>query len=149
VPTFSEIIIPILLLYALTDIFVLWQLKPYICLLEYEKTHHTDHLETLLPAEKRGAIWLMSAADHYVEFTTALGSYMRRMTMKSAVEKATHGEGLRVHRSHWVAYKAMLSLEKDGERFILTLRSGQRVPVSPKLAPEVQCRLDKDCPPAA
>lgn len=145
VPIFSEIVIPVLLLYILADLFVLWQIKRHICVLEYRNKHQSEHLETLLPAEKRGEVLLLSAADHYVEFTTTQGKHMRRMTMKAAVERAPQGEGLRVHRSHWVAYKAMLSLEKDGERYILTLRSGQRVPVSPKALPMVQCELSADC----
>lgn len=149
VPEFSDIFIPILLLYVIADLFVLWHLNGYICVQGYREKHKAKHIEALLPAEKRGEVWLMSAADHYVEFITAQGSHLRRMTMKAAVERACPDEGMQVHRSHWVAYKAMLSLEKDGERFFLTLRSGQRVPVSPKALPVVQCELSPDCVRAA
>lgn len=149
VPTFSDIFVPVLLLYALTDAFVLWQIQKKICFNTYQHQHKGEHITTLIPAEKRGAVVLMSAADHYVEFFTEHGSHLRRMTMKAAVEKANATEGMRVHRSHWVAYHAMLALEKDGERHILNLRSGHRVPVSPKYAAKVRCVLDIDCQQAA
>ena len=66
------------------------------------------------------------------------GRHMLRMTMKTAVAKTDAGKGLRVHRSHWVAYKAMLSLEKEGERHVLMLRNGQKVPVSRNKVAEVR-----------
>ncbi len=149
VPEFSEIFLPILLLYGMVDLFVLWQFKNKICMRHFERTHKQDSIETLLPTEKRGEVWLMSAADHYVEFTSEQGTHLRRMTMKAAVEKVPHGTGLRVHRSHWVAYSAMLSMEKDGERYFLILRNGKRVPVSPKNTPKVKCYLDANCQQAA
>ncbi len=145
VPGFADIFVPVLLLHGLADLFVLWQIKGNICVLEYSRKHERDHIETVLPTEKRGEVWLISAADHYVEITTQNGTHMHRMTMKAAVEKAGPDEGLRVHRSHWVAYAAMLSLEKDGERNMLTLRSGERVPVSQKNVAKVRCFLDEDC----
>jgi len=149
VPAFSDIFVPVLLLYGLTNAFVLWQTQKHICFKAYQRQHKDEHITTLIPAEKRGDVLLMSAADHYVEFFTEQGSHLRRMTMKAAVEKANAAEGMRVHRSHWVAYHAMLALEKDGERYILTLRSAQRVPVSPKYAAKVRCLLNVDCQQAA
>jgi len=144
-PVFTEILIPVLLIFGIVDIFVIWHLIPHICTRKFQKKHQTAHIETLLPANIRGEILLMTAADHYVELFTAQGSHMHRITMKTAVERMPSGKGLQVHRSHWVAYKAMLSLEKVGERYVLTLRSGQQVPVSPKALPIVRCELDVDC----
>jgi len=149
VPLFRDILIPVLLLFALFDIFIIWQVQSRICVRDYQEKHTSDHIETLLPAEKRGKVWLMTAADHYIEVFTDQGSHMHRITMKAAVDRVEKNEGLRVHRSHWVAYEAMLSLEKNGERFFLTLRNGQKVPVSPKALPVVQCHLDVDCRQAA
>lgn len=149
VPEFGEIFLPILLLYGLAHLFALWQIKEKVCLLHFERTHKQDHFDTLLPTEKRCDIWLMSAADHYVEFTSEQGTHLHRMTMRSAVENVEKGVGMRVHRSHWVAFAAMLSMEKDGERFFLTLRHGARVPVSPTNAPKVACYLDENCRQAA
>lgn len=137
-PGFSDIFVPVLLLFGLTDAFVLWQTQKHICFQSFQRLHKDEHLSAHIPAVKRGAVVLMSAADHYVEFFTEHGSHLRRMTMKAAVEKAKPADGMRVHRSHWVAYAAMLALEKDGERHILTLRNGLRVPVSPSNAAKVR-----------
>jgi len=143
VPEFRSIFIPILLLYGLADMFVLWQFKKEICILDYAQKHNPSHLKSLLPADKRGEVWLISAADHYVEIFTDHGRHLRRMTMKAAVERAGAKDGLQVHRSHWVAFEAMLSMKKDGERFFLSLRSGQQVPVSRKQVKQVRNYLDE------
>lgn len=144
-PSYMEVFIPFFLLGILADDFILWHLKDRVCLRAYKRRHKADTIETLLPSEKRGEVWLISAADHYVEITTRNGTHMHRMTMKAAVEKAGPSKGLRVHRSHWVAFAAMMSLEKDGERTMLTLRNGQRVPVSQQTVAKVACFLDIDC----
>ena len=149
VPTRLEIFVPFLLLNGLVDIFILWQFKSQICLRAYKQRHKTQPINALLPTQKRNEIWAISAADHYVEIVTEHSRHMLRMTMKSAVAKTGEGEGLRVHRSHWVAYRAMLSHIKEGERYFLILRNGERIPVSPKMAPEVQRHLDKGQPIAA
>ncbi len=142
VPGFSDIFVPLLLLFGLTDAFVLWQTQRHICYNSYKQHHKADNLAALLPAEKRGAILRMSAADHYVEFFTERGSHLRRMTMKAAMEKADTAEGIQVHRSHWVAYSAMQALERDGERRFLTLRDGSRVPVSRRKVRALRAMLE-------
>lgn len=144
-PAFLILFLPIFLASLLASSFMLWQYKDRICLRVYKRLHKADSIKSLLPGEKRGEVWLISAADHYVEITTENGTHMHRMTMKEAVEKAGPSTGLRVHRSHWVAHCAMMVLEKQGDRYKLTLRNGQQVPVSPKNAAAVACILDADC----
>ena len=39
-------------------------------------------------------------------------------------------EGAQVHRSHWVAWEAVIGSERDGARLFLRLADGDRVPVS-------------------
>jgi len=142
VPTWLEIFVPFLLLIGLADIFILWQLKSQTCLRAFKRRHESKSINALLPTQKRSDVWVISAADHYVEIVTEQGSHLRRMTMKSAIAKTDETEGLRVHRSHWVAYRAMLSLAKESERSFLTLRNGERIPVSSKMAAEVKEYLD-------
>ena len=142
VPTRLEVFVPFLLLSGLVDIFILWQFKSQVCLRAYKKRHKAQTIEALLPTQRRSEIWAISAADHYVEIITDHGRHMHRMTMKSAVAKTDENEGLRVHRSHWAAYSAMVTLIKEGERYFLTLRNGERIPVSPQMAPKVRAYLD-------
>ncbi len=144
VPTRLEIFVPYFLMSGLVDIFILWLFKPRICLRSYKRRHKAETVKAILSAQKQNKIWVISAADHYVEFITKHGREMHRMTMKSAAAKTSEGEGLRVHRSHWVAFRAMLSLAKEGERYFLTLRNGQKIPVSKNIAPEVQQYLERD-----
>ncbi len=145
VPDFLILFLPIFLVNLLASNFMLLHYKDRICLRVYKRLHKAESIKALLPSEKRGEVWLISAADHYVEITTEHGTHTHRMTMKAAVEKAGPHKGIRVHRSHWVAHSAMLTLEKQGERHMLTLRNGLRVPVSPKNAAAVACALDADC----
>ena len=141
VPSYLELFFPVLLLHGLAEFFLLWQFKDKICVREHLAKYATNHLNAVLPCEKRGEIWSMSAADHYVEFTTDQGRHMARMTMKDAVAKIDAQDGLQVHRSHWVAYNAMLSIDKIGERHILTLRNGDQIPVSTRFAHKVRGHL--------
>lgn len=140
---FSYIFPPTFLIYAVSDLFIYWQNRKRVCFRHFCRQHTKEALATLLPVEKRGDVYLMSAADHYVEMFTENGSHMHRMTMKTAIEKADPNAGTSVHRSHWVAYKAMVALEKEGERYFLRLRSGQKVPVSRNMVAEVEQHLDE------
>lgn len=130
-PGFAELFVPISVLYILIDTFIFWRIKPYICRDQYKSQIESQHITAFLPLQTRGTLMAISAADHYVEISTDKGKHMLRMSMKLAISKTGEDEGMRVHRSHWVAYSAVVSLGKLGERHFLTLRGGQNVPVSP------------------
>ncbi len=118
------------------------RLNAYYCFRCYLARHESPDLNTLVPADKRGEILSLSAQDHYVEITTIKGRHLSRMPMKKAVSMVPEGAGLQVHRSHWAAFAAMLTVEKEAERHILVLRNGARLPVAkPKLA-ELQAYLE-------
>jgi len=67
--------------------------------------------------------------------------------MKVSVAKLPPYEELQVHRSNWVSFAAMLSLNKNADRLFFTLRNGQTVPVSKTTVEEVKqflgCRKTK------
>ena len=71
----------------------------------------------------------LSAQDHYVEIATPKGAHLERITIKKAIELVPESSGLQVHRSHWLAYNAILDLEKTGERYAVLLRNGTKLPV--------------------
>ncbi|SDW20623.1 LytTr DNA-binding domain-containing protein [Albimonas donghaensis] len=83
-----------------------------------------------LPADKRGALLRLTMNDHYVSVATDGGEEMLLMRLGDAMDEAWPEEGLRVHRSHWVARRAVREVRRDGDRAALTLVNGEEIPVS-------------------
>lgn len=77
----------------------------------------------------RGPVLAISVRDHYVEVMTAQGISSLLMRFGDAIAEAG-GDGAQVHRSHWVAWGAVVAVERDGARLSLRLASGAQVPVS-------------------
>lgn len=77
-----------------------------------------------------GAILHLSVSDHYVEVATERGSGRVLMRFSDAVDEVAPVEGLQVHRSHWVARKAVMRIERQTGRTFVILTNGTRVPVS-------------------
>lgn len=77
-----------------------------------------------------GPILCLAMEDHYVRVHGADGSALHLGRMSDAVEALAGADGLRVHRSWWVATAAVLSVEWDGRRLGLRLTNGLAVPVS-------------------
>ncbi|MFO7856013.1 MAG: LytTR family DNA-binding domain-containing protein [Paracoccaceae bacterium] len=86
-------------------------------------------LRRLAPA-KRGGLLRLSMQDHYVEIVTEAGSDLALLRLSDAMAEAAPTPGLQVHRSHWVAEKAVAGVRRDGGRMRLTLVDGSSVPVS-------------------
>lgn len=82
-----------------------------------------------LPAHLGDRILCLKTDDHYLEVHTELGQALILMRMADA-ERALAGEGLRVHRSWWVARTAVACAKLRGGRLMLVLSNGLEVPVS-------------------
>jgi hypothetical protein len=77
---------------------------------------------------------------HYLQVRTALG----RATVLGSlaeVEAALAHAGLRVHRSHWVAFAHLRRVSKSAKGWACELRGGERVPISRRRLAEVRERL--------
>lgn len=83
-----------------------------------------------LPNEKRGQLSHLSMQDHYVEVHTDRGSELVLMRLSDAIAETQGVEGLRIHRSHWVARAAVEGVERREGKLLLRLRGGARLPVS-------------------
>ena len=83
-----------------------------------------------LPADKRGGLLRLTMNDHYVSVATDGGEEMLLMRLGDAMNEAWPEEGLRVHRSHWVARRAVREVRRDGDRAALSLVNGEEIPVS-------------------
>lgn len=83
-----------------------------------------------LPDEIRAPIAALEATDHYTRVTTDRGSAMILLRFSDAIAEAAPTEGLRLHRSHWVALDHIAAVRRDGPRAVVTTRSGLELPVS-------------------
>jgi hypothetical protein len=83
-----------------------------------------------LPDEVAGDILHLSVRNHHVEVATVAGTTRLFMRFADALNELEGAEGFRVHRSHWVARKAVIGTERAKGRSFLRLTTGARVPVS-------------------
>lgn len=77
-------------------------------------------------------------ADHYVEAITTEGSDLVLMRFADAVAELEGADGMRVHRSYWVARGHVTGSERINGRPALCLTGGHKVPVSRTYLPEVR-----------
>jgi hypothetical protein len=68
--------------------------------------------------------------DHYVRAHTLAGSDLILIPLHQAVAELDGLDGLQVHRSWWVARRAVVEVERDGRSVRLKLRNGVTAPVS-------------------
>lgn len=86
-----------------------------------------------LPYDKRGPLISLSVNDHYVDVVTTKGQEMLLMRLADAIREA--GDGLQVHRSHWVARDHIISVTRDGAKAVIKTSDGRDIPVSRTYVP--------------
>jgi hypothetical protein len=89
----------------------------------------TSFLQNLPPGPGRNLIALQME-DHYVRAHTAAGSTLILIPLHQAVAELKPSEGLRTHRSWWVARDAVTGVVRDGRNIRLCLSNGLQAPVS-------------------
>ncbi len=77
-------------------------------------------------------------ADHYVEAFTTEGSDLVLMRFADAIAELEGADGMRVHRSYWVARAHVTGSTRENGRPALCLTGGHKVPVSRTYLPEVR-----------
>lgn len=83
-----------------------------------------------LPSKLGTDIIMMAAEEHYVMVSTTLGSAMILYRFADAIEDVCGLDGDRVHRSYWIAWPHVVSIDRAGRGRTLIMSSGARVPVS-------------------
>ncbi|MGC9370517.1 MAG: LytTR family DNA-binding domain-containing protein [Paracoccaceae bacterium] len=83
-----------------------------------------------LELSRRGRVVRLAVSDHYVEVVTEHGSQRLLMRFRDAIAELDGADGLRVHRSHWVALPEVRGQVTEKGRLFLILSDGARVPVS-------------------
>ena len=84
----------------------------------------------------------LSMQDHYVEITCTTGVDLQLMRLGDAIAELDGLDGLRIHRSHWVARAHLVDLRKDGHRCWAELSDGRELPVSQTYLDAVRASLD-------
>ena len=72
----------------------------------------------------------LSAELHYIRVTTARGDTLVLYPFGRAVEDLKDVQGMRVHRSHWVALAHVTDIERRGQGAVAHLTGGLSIPVS-------------------
>ena len=141
--SFYDLIIPMTVFYGIANFYMLSRVNDIQNYQLYKKRHSQVGLEHIIPPPKMGAIISMSSQDHYVEFTTENGRHLERLTLAKAMDLAPKAAGIQVHRSHWVACRYILKLEKSGGRYAALLRNGSKIPVGKSKVTKVQDCLEQ------
>jgi len=58
------------------------------------------------------------------------GESLVLLRLSDAIREVGDTAGAQVHRSHWVAWDAITAARREGDRAILTLKTGTEIPVS-------------------
>lgn len=82
------------------------------------------------PSDWRHGVIALAAEDHYLRIYREGGDTLVLKRFTDALQEMQALDGVRVHRSWWVARAAVVRSEQDGQRVTLVLRSGLAVPVS-------------------
>lgn len=103
-------------------------------------TGYGRHLETPL----EGDLLRVEAQEHYVRLVSETDSRMLLYRFNDIVAELPDNDGMQVHRSHWVAYEAVVGHSRENGRLWLDLKDGSKVPVSRKYADDVDARFGKE-----
>ncbi len=77
-----------------------------------------------------GLIFRIEAQEHYIRIITDKEKRMVLYRFSDAVREMPESLGMQVHRSHWVAYRAIEEVLKEGQKLQLQLLNREIVPVS-------------------
>lgn len=91
-----------------------------------------------LPVGIRGPIKHMTMQDHYMQVTTTRGKELILMRMGDAVGMMPQGEGMQVHRSHWVGLKFIANTSRENGQAVIIMDDGATYPVSRTYAKSVR-----------
>ena len=98
-------------------------------------------LQEFLPEKVKGKVLQVSAARQQIVVRTESGEAVLRRTLSDALTRLPKEDGLRVHRSHWVAWDFMEDLFFENGNPRLRIRDGTILPLSRSTVPGVQTRL--------
>lgn len=93
-----------------------------------------------LPDDLDGTLLSISVRDHYVDVRTTTGTTSLLLRLSDAIAETEGVDGSQIHRSHWVAWDAVVSVERSASKMSLTLIDGSTLPVSKTYRDRVEAR---------
>lgn len=84
----------------------------------------------LLPYHLGDDLVSLSSEDHYIRVVTDRGNALVRYRFADAIKELSGIMGIQVHRSHWVAVRAVERVSSDGKGYRIRLTDGNEFPVS-------------------
>ncbi|WP_414087134.1 LytTR family DNA-binding domain-containing protein [Rhizobium sp. BR 314] len=94
-----------------------------------------------LKPENRGQLIRLAVRDHYTEVVTTRGRELILLRFGDALMEIGDTEGLRLHRSHWIATGHVAGLKRDNGKLLVITRDGVEMPVSRPYAEAVRRRF--------
>jgi len=85
-----------------------------------------------------GPVHALKGEDHYVRVIGKGREELILMRMRDAIERLGDAEGLRIHRSWWVAKHAVVSVRREGRTAAIVLTSGHEAPVARDMMPALR-----------
>ena len=85
----------------------------------------------------------MSSELHYLRIYTAKGDTLILHAFGRALDHLAHVDGMRIHRSHWVATDHIEAIRRDGEKVMCLQDNGIELPVSRPYRSELRSRLKR------
>jgi len=99
-----------------------------------------------MPVEMGRDILCLEAQDHYVNVTTLKGSTLVLIRLSDAIAELEGIEGLRIHRSWWVAKEAIVKTSRENGKLMVKLCNDTLLPVSRTYAGEVRGVISAQAP---
>jgi DNA-binding LytR/AlgR family response regulator len=93
-----------------------------------------------VPADNRGRLLRLEQEDHYLRAHTDRGQPLIHCRMRDAERELADADGLRVHRSHWVARAAVVGTFRRHNRLYLRLRDGSDIPIGKTYRPALKAK---------
>ncbi len=95
-------------------------------------------LRRLQPKLRDAELWALGAEDHYVRVITDAGDELILVRFVDAISESDSMEGLRVHRSWWVARQGIDRISKRTEGGVIFLKNGEEIPISRRRMSDVK-----------
>lgn len=88
-----------------------------------------DEFLSEIPESLGTNVLAISSDLHYLHVYTDLGRCMKLGSLQRAAD-AMGEDGMRVHRAHWVARRAIVKIVKDGQQWYCLLTNDLKLPIS-------------------
>lgn len=85
-----------------------------------------------------GPVRALKGEDHYVRIIGEGREEMVLMRMRDAIDRLGDADGLRIHRSWWVARAAVESVRREGRTAVIVLKGGHEAPVARDMMPALR-----------